>query len=275
MNGTGLKAEVQQHWEHEVCGSRFGDDRQDRRAYFREIDRDRCQQDYMLADFARFGESTGRRVLEVGLGTGADFIRWVRAGATAAGRDLTAASVALVRERLELEGLHADVATGDAENLEFADNSFDIYYSWGVLHHTPNTERAIAEAWRVLRPAGQLRIMLYRRPSVAVGLVWLAQGPLRGRWVSPRTAVARYVESPGTSCYSTRAARAMVGRYFPAASIRTHAYMGSGDLLSIKRRSPRYQGRLWDLAQAAYPRWLVRRIPGPMLGSVLTIEATK
>ena len=103
MTPVELKQRLRDHWEKEVCGSRYArDGLADRRMFFAEIDQARYQLEYTLADFAQFEQARGKKVLEVGLGTGADFVRWVRAGALAYGRDLTQASVSLVKERLEL-----------------------------------------------------------------------------------------------------------------------------------------------------------------------------
>ena len=276
LHMTDLKSQVKDHWEREVCGSRYGTGvAADRKHFFEEIERARYKQDYMLRSFARFEEARGKRVLEVGLGAGTDFIQWVRNGAIAYGRDLTAASIYTVKERLELEGLSADVAQGDAEALsEFPENFFDIYYSWGVLHHTPNPERAIAEAHRVLKPRGVLRIMLYHFPSVGALLVWLLYGPLRFRFVGPRETYARHVESPGTQVFSVRQARSLLERFFRSDSIVCRTYLGSGDLLTQKL-SARYPGRRWQLVQALYPCWFVRHVVGDRFGTVLTIEAVK
>jgi SAM-dependent methyltransferase len=178
---AGLILRVRNYWEAEVCGSRYASAwTNDRRRFFEETDRIRYELEPTLIPFAQFEQAKGKRVLEVGLGTGADFSRWVRAGAIAFGRDPTQASVHLVQERLELAELNANVAVGDAEDLkEFPDNSFDIYYSWGVLPHTTPPGRAIAEAHRVLKPEGKLKLMLYHYPSVSAILSWMLYGPLR------------------------------------------------------------------------------------------------
>jgi len=269
-----LKEQVRAHWEGDVCGARYTGGETDPGSAFRKIDEGRYEQDYMLLDFAKFPEGRGKKVLEVGLGTGSDFANWVRSGAEAHGRDLTNASVELVRERLQLEGLEADVQVGDAEHLDFADESFDIYYSWGVLHHTPNTEQAVSEAYRVLKPGGTMRIMLYHYPSVGVALAWLANGILRFRFASPRSIYGSHVESPGTKSYTVGEARDMVGRYFGGSQIAIRTYLGSGDLLT-QQMSSRYSGRGWRVVQAVYPRWFVRRVLGHRFGTVMTIEVTK
>jgi ubiquinone/menaquinone biosynthesis C-methylase UbiE len=269
------KLQVKEHWEREVCGSRYGDvELRDRRRFFEQIERERDVQEPKLREFAKFDASSGKRVLEVGLGMGTDLVRWARAGAVVTGRDLTQASVTAVRERLALEGLQGDIAVGDAENLEFPDDTFDIYYSWGVLHHTPNTERALAEAHRVLRPGGELRVMLYHWPSVGALLVWLAQGPLRGRFIGPRTAYFRYVESPGTQMFSRRAARELAAKYFRPETIRVSTHIAAGDLINHKL-SARYRNSVWRVAQLLYPRWFVRHVLGDRFGTNLTLTAVK
>ena len=157
-----------------------------------------------IADFADFASTHVRSAsLEIGVGVGSDFIRFVRAGARATGVDLTQHSIELVRRRLELEGLDADLRKADAEHLPFPDASFDVVYSWGVLHHTPDSDRAIAEAQRVLRPGGRLCIMLYARHSWLAFALWSRHALLRGRpWRSLRDVIALHMESIGTRAYT-------------------------------------------------------------------------
>jgi ubiquinone/menaquinone biosynthesis C-methylase UbiE len=272
---SAAKLAVKAHWEEEVCGSRYGADAaDDRRRYFAEIESTRYKLDWMIPGFARFTESRGKRVLELGLGTGTDFLQWVRAGAIATGRDLTTASVELVKERLGLENRAADVAQGDAEALEFPDDTFDIFYSWGVLHHSPDTTRAVGEAYRVLRPGGELRIMVYHWPSVVAFLVWLAQGILRFRLIGPRKAVALHLESPGTKLYTRKEAHALVARHFPPASIHIETRLCAGDLLT-NQLSSRYRNPLWRIVSRLYPRWFVRNLLGDRFGLFLMITARK
>ncbi|MGA8220681.1 MAG: class I SAM-dependent methyltransferase [Candidatus Acidiferrales bacterium] len=271
-----LKQRVKAYWELEVCGSRYGPaGTQDRRSYFEELDRARYELEPEVIEFAQFGEARGKKVLEVGLGAGADFARWVRAGAQACGRDLTEASVNLVRERLELEGLPADVAMGDAEDLqEFADNSFDIFYSSGVLMATPDTEKGFSEAHRVLKPGGQLKVLIYHYPSVSAFLIWMLQGPLHFRMKSPRACVAEHYESPGMKMYTIEEARALVGKFFTRHPIDIRLYLGAGDLLTHKF-STKYAGRKWELARALYPRWFVRHVLGRRFGTGMLISTVK
>lgn len=265
---------VKAHWEEEVCGIRIASGTPGSKEYYASIDSHRYWVHPMLHDFAGFSSSHGRRVLEVGLGTGADFMNWVRAGAIATGRDLTEASVQTVKGRLSLEGLDADVAVGDAEKLEFPDDYFDVYYSWGVLHCTPDTAAAFAEAHRVLRPGGSFKVMIYHYPSVSAFLVWLLYGPLRLNFTGARALYERHVESPGTKLYSVKEARELVGRLFPDRPVEIRTYLGGADLM-IHAPSARYEGRMWGAVRKLYPRWLIRRYVGDRFGTMLTIHTVK
>jgi ubiquinone/menaquinone biosynthesis C-methylase UbiE len=110
-------------------------------------------------------EAAGRDLLEIGCGMGCDLVEFARRGARATGLDITSAGAALARKNLEWAGVYGNVLVGDAERLPFSDDSFDVAYSLGVLHHTPDTEGAINEVFRVLRPGGTALIMLYHRYS--------------------------------------------------------------------------------------------------------------
>jgi SAM-dependent methyltransferase len=193
-------AEVKLFWEEEACGERYGAE-QDRRRYELEPE---------ILAFADFSSAAGKSVLEIGVGMGADFVRWLRCGAHASGVDLTRRAVMATEERVATEGGAADVRVADAEALLFDDDQFDIVYSWGVLHHTPDTQQAITETRRVLAPGGQLKLMLYHRHSWVALAAWARFGLLRGRpTMGLRRAVA-HIESPGTKAFTAPEAAAML-----------------------------------------------------------------
>jgi glycosyltransferase involved in cell wall biosynthesis/SAM-dependent methyltransferase len=206
------KGAVERFWDTEACGERYGDDQ----------DRVRYELEPEIIPFAGFDGARDQDVLEIGVGMGADFVRWLRAGARAVGVDLTERAVGITRARAETEGFGpVDVRQADAEKLPFADASFDVVYSWGVLHHTPGTAAALAEATRVLRPGGKLKVMLYHRHSWVAWAAWARFGLLRGRpWWTLREAVA-HVESPGTQAFTEGEVRAMLPG-FREVRVRTH-----------------------------------------------------
>ena len=200
-----LKEAVRAHWEADPCGSRLADAEPGSREFFDQVEAERYRLEPFIPSFAEFDRWRGKHVLEIGVGLGTDFVRFARAGAKVTGIDLTEAAAALVRKRLALEGLDGDVQAADAEALPFEDGSFDLVYSWGVLHHTPNTERALDEVKRVLAARGEARIMLYSRRSWFALGVWGKTALLRGKpWRSFTDVLAEHVESPGTKAYARR-----------------------------------------------------------------------
>jgi SAM-dependent methyltransferase len=204
------KERVREFWEREPCGVMHTDAAEGTPEFYEQVARQRDEAEPYIPEFADFADSRGKRVLEIGVGVGSDFVRFARAGADATGVDLTEHAVALVRRRLELEGLTAEVVRADAESLPFDDGSFDRVYSWGVLHHTPQTERAVAEALRVIEPGGTFCIMLYGRYSWVAFALWAKYGLLKGRpWRSLADVLAHHMESEGTKGYTRRELRAM------------------------------------------------------------------
>ena len=144
--------------------------------YFREIDRRIFHPRYMrlTADatgkpfslFVDFDSLAGKDVLDVGIGSGIATQMLAESGAKVTGVDLTEWAVETTRRRLDAFGLEADVRQADAEQLPFEDASFDLVFSWGVIHHSSDMDRALAELVRVTRPGGQLVLMVYHRRSL-------------------------------------------------------------------------------------------------------------
>ena len=206
----GRKEEVRHHWEDEVCGTRYASN-PSQQEYFDEIASARYTLEPRLLDFAEFAKAEGKKVLEIGVGAGSDFYEWVRGGAIATGIDLTDAAIRLTSERLELAHVPAEnyeLLVSDAENLPFGADEFDIVYSYGVLHHTPDTERAFSETFRVLKAGGTLKVMIYHVPSWTGWMLWLQHCLLKAKpWRSVKDAIYNNLESPGTKAYTTGEAR--------------------------------------------------------------------
>ncbi|HEX8652306.1 MAG TPA: methyltransferase domain-containing protein [Pyrinomonadaceae bacterium] len=163
-NGN-LKERVRAFWQANPCGVKFADAEVGTRLFFERVEEHRYRKEWHIPGAADFAGSRGLRVLEVGCGLGTDGAQFARAGADYTGVDLTEASVELARRRFELFELAGEFQVADAERLEFADESFDLVYSHGVLHHTPDAAGAVREIHRVLRPKGRAVVMLYHRDS--------------------------------------------------------------------------------------------------------------
>jgi SAM-dependent methyltransferase len=172
---------VERFWQDHPCGdAQVGGLRElfhdDYEKFFTDYDRFRYQNERHLPACLDALSVAGKQVLEIGLGEGSESERLIRQGARWSGADLTAESVARVRARLTLRELpYEELRQASVLALPFADNSFDLVFSHGVLHHVPDIRQAQQEIHRVLRPGGELVVMLYARWSlnylVSIGLV--------------------------------------------------------------------------------------------------------
>jgi SAM-dependent methyltransferase len=256
MGARETKSRVREFWNRRACGEVYarGADVRDRLDAQRAA---RFRLEPFILDFAAFEEGRDQDVLEVGVGLGADHWEWARSGPRSlSGVDLTRRAIGFTRSRLELEGLRSGLMVADAENLPFGDGSFDIAYSWGVLHHTPDTRRAIDEVWRVLRRGGTAKIMLYHRFSLTGLMLWARYALLGGKPLTGLTSVfAEQLESPGTQAFSLSEVRGLFGRWSQV-SLRTE--LAPGDLLTGEA-GQRHQGIALELARRIWPRRLIRQ----------------
>jgi ubiquinone/menaquinone biosynthesis C-methylase UbiE len=162
---SNLKERVRAFWQANPCGTKFSDAEPGSRLFYERVEAHRYAKEWHIPDAAGFAKSTGLKVLEIGCGLGTDGAQFAKAGADYTGIDLTEAAVDLARKRFELFGLGGSFRVSDAESLDFPSDTFDLVYSHGVLHHTPDTARAIREVHRVLKPGGRAVVMLYHRNS--------------------------------------------------------------------------------------------------------------
>lgn len=249
-------SDVRTFWEAAACGEKLLLAEADVHGFEAQA-RERYRLEPFIPAFAAFERWLGRDVLEIGLGLGADHQRFAAAGARLSGVDLTARAVELTARRLALFGLASRLQVADAERLPFADDRFDLVYSWGVIHHSPDTSAAAREVLRVLRPGGEFRVMIYHSWSLVGFMLWARHALLRGRpWTPLARVYARHLESPGTKAYSVRQARAL---FAGADELRVAVELTHGDLLA-SRAGQRHEGPLLDVARRVWPRWLLRRI---------------
>jgi glycosyltransferase involved in cell wall biosynthesis/ubiquinone/menaquinone biosynthesis C-methylase UbiE len=162
------KRQTQEHWNAEGCGSQTaGASEPLTLQWYRDIERYRYQE-YApwMPEVMEFAAHAGEDVLEVGGGLGTDLAQFAAHGARVADVDLSAGHLEHARRNFELRGLSGRFVHHDAETLPFDDSSFDLVYSNGVIHHTPNTARLIGEIRRVLRPGGRVIVMVYAQNSI-------------------------------------------------------------------------------------------------------------
>lgn len=264
------KSAVRDFWDEASCGERLLLDGSDADGFIRQAER-RYELEPFILNFADFPAAAGKRVLEIGVGLGADHQRFSEAGALLSGIDLTPRAVELTTRRFTALGLQPDVRVGDAEALDFDDATFDIVYSWGVIHHSPETPRAVSEILRVLKPGGRAKVMIYHHYSLVGLMLWLRYAAARGRVFTPlREVYATYLESPGTKAYTESEARALFSGF---SDIRIQTVLTHGDLLS-SGAGQRHGGRVLTVMRAVWPRWFFRRACR-RFGLFMLIEATR
>ncbi len=271
MGESELKNSIRDFWNGKSCGEVYAVG-QTEREYYESHRKARYEVEPYIHGFARFHEGQGRDVLEIGVGMGADFVEWAKAGPRSlTGVDLTPRAVEHTRKRLALYGFDADVRVSDAEKLPFEDNSFDIVYSWGVLHVSPDTPRTIREVHRVLRPGGVARIMIYHRYSLTGYMLWFRYALLAGRPFRALDDIYwNHLESLGTKAYKISEAREMFRDY---TDVETKVRLSCSDLL-YGAAGQRHQGFLLSVARKLWPRPLVKML-FENHGLFLCIEAKK
>ncbi|NWF68306.1 MAG: methyltransferase domain-containing protein [Chloroflexi bacterium] len=126
-----------------------------------------------LFEVIPFAQTRGQKVLELGHGAGYDAYAFCQNGADYTGIDIAPANPARLRAHLGFFDFHPNVMLGDAENLMFPDGCFDVVFSNGVLHHTPDIGKAFRETYRVLKPGGQFWVIVYHRDSVFHWWSWV------------------------------------------------------------------------------------------------------
>jgi 2-polyprenyl-3-methyl-5-hydroxy-6-metoxy-1,4-benzoquinol methylase len=209
-------ADVQQYWNARPCNIRHSPKPVGSKEYFDEVEARKYLVEPHIPAFAEFDRWRGKRVLEVGCGIGTDSINFARAGAHLTAVELSGESLRIAGERAEVMGV-ADRITfvqANAEELTSAlgDEKYDLVYSFGVVHHTPHPEKALAEIRALTAPGGTLKLMVYHRRSWKV--FWIVAGLGRGRFWKTDELVAEHSEAqtgcPVTFSYTRRGGRELV-----------------------------------------------------------------
>ena len=201
---------------------------------------------------------------------GADYLEWLKAGARATGVDCLLASLERARRRCELAGYQPDLRVADAERLPFSRSNLRRgVLLWCDASQSGHVRSVCGKRWRVLKPGGQVRIMLYHHPSLTGAMLWLRYG-----WTARQVAaeaVYEHLESPGTKTYTPAEVRVDDG-----------GLRGCGHPTSVqpgRSAAPpglpaRFQSPLYRMVWKLYPRAVARRL-GRKWGLFLLISARK
>ncbi|HEX8903117.1 class I SAM-dependent methyltransferase [Vitreimonas sp.] len=222
--GDHYKDEVQRQWDRDACGSHYVKDAEAGTLdFYLEAER------YRYAVYApwmfevmEFAKHRGKKLLEVGAGMGTDHAQFAKHGAITTDYDLSSGHLAHAKRNFELRGLKGEFVHGDGECMPFDDAMFDVVYSNGVIHHTPNTQTVLDEMYRVLKPGGRIIIMVYAENSLhywrnLVVRIGVEQQQLETRSIgdimSETVEISEHGSRPLVKVYTPRRLRQMFHRF--------------------------------------------------------------
>lgn len=261
---------VHDFWNRSSCGEDLYLNSGSSHSYERQAIERYTLEPYIL-EFAKFKLTCGQRVLEIGVGLGADHQKFAESGAILFGIDLTERAISHTQRRLDYIGLSSNLSICDAEQLNYPANFFDVVYSWGVLHHSPDTATAVSEVFRVLKNGGVARLMIYNKFSIVGFMLWVRYALFLGRpWRSIEYIYANFLESPGTKAFTKNEAMKLF-KDFSSVSIQT--VLTHGDLLTSEV-GQRHRGILLSFARKIIPRNLIKKY-FQWAGLFMLIEAHK
>jgi SAM-dependent methyltransferase len=247
------------------------------RRWFDEIDRRFLSAGYFAEGanrepFGRFLHRDfvdGKEVLEIGCGIGTHAALLARNGARLTAIDLTDRAITATKQRFELFGLEGKIERADAEKLPFSNSSFDLVWSWGVIHHSSRFERCLEEIARVLRPGGRLLLMVYYRPSL---VYYFHCGFIRGILLGQllHKSLQQIYEDSSDGFYARVFNRSELNHLLLPAfpDIRLTVVGMKAELFPIPRT------RFKEILERATPDWLWKLVLG-RFGSMIVAEAIR
>lgn len=258
MKPKNLKETIINFWNREPCGT-FGKIPDNINLdYFLKIRKRRYKLEFFIKDVVQFNKWQGQKVLEVGCGVGIDGLEFAKNKAIYTGVDVSQESLELAKTYFALSNQRGYFLLADSEKLPFKDNSFDLVYSWGVLHFAPNIQKAISEIYRVVKPGGHIIVMLYNRRSLVGLQLYILYGLLRFKpFISVQKLFSEHHQSKGTKAFSNQEIRLMFNKFTN---------------LSVRNFLTPYDFRI---SKNIYlPRWCRKIVPS-RFGLFTVIKATK
>jgi len=224
-------SDVQQYWDRSPCDITLSDAPLGTREYFDDLEREKHSREPHILGFADFQKWEGKDVLEIGVGMGCDTTNFVRHGAHVTGVDLSTYSLVLTRARLAAYGYEAELLYADAERLSEnlpPKKDFDLIYSWGVIHHSPNPKHIFNQLRYYCHPKTELRIMLYAKWSARAMFKLVING--KGKWWRFQDIIRRNSETqydcPVAYYYSFAEVKQLLAPFFEISHIRKAGLRG-------------------------------------------------
>jgi ubiquinone/menaquinone biosynthesis C-methylase UbiE len=159
--------DVKQFWDARPCNINHSKKELGTVEYFDEVEKKKLFVEPNILSFSQFETVRGLRVLEVGCGIGTAAINFARHGADYTGFELSEKSLAMTKRRFEVYGFDGKFYQGNAETLDqyLPDEKYDLIYSWGVIHHSPEPKKIVNQIKKFLAPDGTFKMMVYAKNS--------------------------------------------------------------------------------------------------------------
>jgi ubiquinone/menaquinone biosynthesis C-methylase UbiE len=186
---------------------------------------------YKIHEYLNFKD---KKVLDVGCGNGYVLSKYATEGADVHGVDLTQAAIDLTCKRFENLNLNGNFRVADAQALPFSDDTFDCVCSMGVLHHVPNTQKAVDEIFRVLKPGGRLIVMFYHRNSAKYQFNYRVRSLFSGKSLQQLANEFDGIGNPKGAVFSKSELAAVLNKF---SKIRMNIdYLSPGDIIPFGGR---------------------------------------
>ena len=221
---------VYEYWNNRPCNIKHSNKPQNTVEFFDEVQAKKYKAEDHKLDFLALDKWSGKNVLELGCGIGSDAIMFAKAGAHVTCVDLTENSLNLCKTNFEVHGLSGEFYMGNIEELDafLPSKKYDLIYSFGVIHHTPNPKKVFEKAANYLKTDGEIRCMLYSRFSYK--LFWLMDNMDNWKFSNADELIQNYSEAqsgcPVTYTYTFDEIEELIAPWFKIDKIwKDHVFM--------------------------------------------------
>lgn len=211
--------QVRAFWNGRPCNIRHSPNPIGTKEYFDEVEVRKYFVEPHITYFAQFSLWRDKKVLELGCGIGTDTINFARHGAYITAVELSEISLEIAKKRAEVYNLQDRIQFywGNIEELTkyVPVEPYDLIYSFGVIHHTPNPERALEQIMHYLHSKSVVKFMVYHRYAWKVVWILLTYG--KGQFWKIPLLIAQYSEAqegcPVTYTFTRREIQKLLNKY--------------------------------------------------------------
>ena len=230
--------DIEKYWDDEVCATRNAETVDD-------YEKNRSFEYRVTNSLVNYDDWKEKKIIDIGVGGGTEFLKFLNAGAYSYGIDLTQSAISYTYERAKDYKNLRDLQKANCENLEiFHESNFDLAFSYGVVHHSANPDKCVDEINKILKKNGTFIGMVYSDFSLTGIYLWLLHGLFKlNPFQTQKNIISKHLESPNTNCYSNKEWTALLeSKGFEV--ITMYKMLSIGDALKM------------DLNLNKFPKWM-------------------